>query len=383
MLINDFYKNSVTRVKVALFIPSLLIGGAERQFIELARGLDKSRWDVLLVTIYQGGAFLDEAGRITGVKIVVLQKQNPFSLLARLFCIVRREKAVVLYTFLDTARFYALLVRVFMPGVKLICRIGDAIAPREYFAHKNAFINFILKLFENKADLYIFNSTQGQRAKLLSVPLGRVKVVHNGIDTDKFRPSDLPKEQWRRTLGVADSTVLVGCLGNFSVYKDHKTFIKAACIVKQVYKDVHFLTIGDHNTFLGKDAIRHVHAEGMGADFTFLGSRKDVEQILPALDIGCSSSMTEGFPNSIGELMACGVPCVVTDVGDSALIVGNTGHVVPRAAPAALAEGIITLLKLTVSQRLALGQSARARILGEYSILRMVTATEEVLESVL
>jgi glycosyltransferase involved in cell wall biosynthesis len=114
-----------------------------------------------------------------------------------------------------------------------------------------------------------------------------------------------------------------------------------------------------------------------------LGIRKDVESILPALDIGCLSSITEGFPNSICEFMASGVPCVVTDVGDAALIVGDAGIVVAKSDPVVLGKGLISLLKLTLSERVVLGQRARARIIEEYNLSRMVGTIEKLLESLL
>ncbi len=371
------------KVKISLFIPSLALGGSERQLIELAKGLDKSRWDVSVMTIYEGGALLEEANSIAGIKIISLRKNNAVSLMGKLLHIVRKENIDVLFCFLNTSQAYALLAKFFLPDLKLVCRIGDAIGPGEYFGYKNAFVNFILKACKNNADYYIFNSQQGLKAKALSVPAGRAKVVHNGIDTNRFQPSHSLREQSRRVLGLAEGTVLVGHLGNVSIYKDHKTFVHAAGIVIKAHKDVHFLTIGNHDTVLGQEAISYVKAMGMGRHFTFLGPRKDVEKILPALDIGCSSSMTEGFPNCICELMACAVPCVVTDVGDSKLIVADTGLTVPSSDPGALAQGIMTLLQLPPRERSLVGYRARQRIVENYSATRMVCETEKILKSLL
>lgn len=95
-------------------------------------------------------------------------------------------------------------------------------------------------------------------------------------------------------------------------------------------------------------------------------------------DILCSSSISEGFSNAIAEAMACGVPCVVTDVGDSAEIVGDTGVVAPPRAPDVLANALATLLLLTPSERAILGKRARARIVARYQIATMVDRTSAV-----
>jgi len=109
------------------------------------------------------------------------------------------------------------------------------------------------------------------------------------------------------------------------------------------------------------------------ADVTYLlGARDDVPRIDAALDVAVSSSYTEAFPNAIAEAMSCGVPCVVTDVGDTALLVGRTGVVVPPRDPERLAAGVRDLLRLSDEDRRALGSAARRRIVDEFSLDKAV-----------
>jgi len=93
-----------------------------------------------------------------------------------------------------------------------------------------------------------------------------------------------------------------------------------------------------------------------------LGERADVPRLTAALDIASSSSWGEAFPNVLGEAMSCGVPCVATDAGDAALIVGGTGLIVPRGNAAALAQAWDEMLALSHDERQALGAQARARV---------------------
>ena len=120
------------------------------------------------------------------------------------------------------------------------------------------------------------------------------------------------------------------------------------------------------------------------ADATHLtGVREDMPRVSAALDIVVSSSYTESFPNTIGEAMSSGVPCVATDVGESAALVGDTGIVVPQRDPEALASGMVRLLDLPGRERRALGMAARERIVTGYSLERTAAAFSLIYVSVL
>jgi len=104
--------------------------------------------------------------------------------------------------------------------------------------------------------------------------------------------------------------------------------------------------------------------------------------VMSAFDVLCSSSVAEGFSNVVGEAMACGTPCVVTDVGDSARVVAECGTVVPPSAPRALSDALLSLLALEPEQRRLLGTQGRKRVADHFSVPRLVARTVAVLESV-
>jgi glycosyltransferase involved in cell wall biosynthesis len=188
----------------------------------------------------------------------------------------------------------------------------------------------------------------------------------------------------RRETGIGDYSPIVGIVGNFSPYKDYETFIRAARIVADRIPEVNFVSIGNCDNTIGRAMSALVDELGLATSFHFLGVRKDVHKLLPGSDVFCSSSKSaEGFSNAICEGMASGVPCVVTDVGDSAMIVGDTGIVVPPRDPESFAEGILRLLRLPPEERQKLGAAARARIVEHFSIPRMVAATEQIYDRLL
>lgn len=167
----------------------------------------------------------------------------------------------------------------------------------------------------------------------------------------------------RNLLAVSITSGLL--VARFHAMKDHANFLKAAGQLHEVRPDVHFILVG-HGIDEGNPLLREqITSLGLDGYVHLLGERNDINTIITAaLDI--ASSYGEGFPNVIGAAMACGVPCVVTDVGDSAYIVGNTGPVVPPRDPRALAWDRV--LSMSEDDRQALGLSARERIVSFFSI---------------
>jgi len=209
------------------------------------------------------------------------------------------------------------------------------------------------------------------------------QVIPNGFDLARFSVSEEARGVIRRELGITDETPLVGLVNRFHPMKDHAGFFKAAWSVLEKRPDSHFVLAGrgvsrDNEAFL---AVAGEAAED--SRFHLLGERGDIPRLLAALDVSVSASAWgEGFSNTIGESMCCGVPCVVTDVGDSAHIVGEHGSVVPVGNPQALADAIVELLGRPAGERLALGLLLRQRVETEFSITRIAEQYTELYDSV-
>lgn len=197
----------------------------------------------------------------------------------------------------------------------------------------------------------------------------RMLVIPNGFDISIFRPESDARNSLRRELGVPEDTQLVAMLGRYHPQKDHRNFLDAARILAAGAPRAHFVLCGDEVDWNNRELVDLVTERGIRDRVHLLGQRDDVPRILAALDAGSTSaSHGEAFPLVIGETMACGVPCVVTDVGDSALIVGDTGIVVPPRAPEALAAGWLKLLELTPDEHIQLGAEARTRVEENFEI---------------
>ncbi|MGF1542102.1 MAG: glycosyltransferase family 4 protein [Pleurocapsa sp.] len=202
-------------------------------------------------------------------------------------------------------------------------------------------------------------------------------VIPNGFDTLSFQPSFVIKKQLYQELGLASESILIGSIARYHPMKDHATFLQAAQILLTEFIDTHFVLVGTDVDLQNPTLTNLITQLKIGEKVHLLGERRDIPQILPALDIMTSSSaFGEAFPLVIGEAMACQVPCVVTDVGDSALIVEETGRVVPPRNPQALADGWKELILLGAEGRKILGTKARQKVIEHYSLDAIVTQYE-------
>jgi glycosyltransferase involved in cell wall biosynthesis len=197
----------------------------------------------------------------------------------------------------------------------------------------------------------------------------KMVVIPNGFDLDLFRPQKTARLSVRQEFGIPDNTLLIGLVGRYNRQKDYGNFVEAAAMLHRQIPTTHFLLCGDGVNWENNLLAQRIDAAGLRSYSHLLGRRQDIPWLVAALDIACSSSsFGEGFPNVIGEAMACGVPCVVTDVGDSALIVGDTGKVVLPRDPAALASAWRDLIDQGETMRLRLGEAARSRIKKNFDL---------------
>jgi glycosyltransferase involved in cell wall biosynthesis len=207
-----------------------------------------------------------------------------------------------------------------------------------------------------------------QHEALLGFRRDRWSIIPNGFEVERFRPSAKAREEIRAELRLKSDSLLIGLIGRYHPMKDHSNFLSAAAILRHSVPGAQFVMAG-----AGIDPANHAlfaQSRDLGLlDCThLLGARTDIPRVTAALDIAGSSSYSEAFPNVIGEAMSCGVPCVVTDVGDSSWLAGDTGLSVPPRDPKALAEAWLSLIARGPEGRQALGAAARERIVERFSI---------------
>jgi glycosyltransferase involved in cell wall biosynthesis len=205
--------------------------------------------------------------------------------------------------------------------------------------------------------------------------------IPNGFDLQAFHPIASAHIQLSRVLGISENSKIIGLIARFDPQKDINNFIKAAAIIRKKIPGVHFVLCGDNMLPSNPILADWIKLANIHDRIHLLGRRDDIPQIMAGLDIAALSSCGEAFPLVLGEAMACGVPCVSTDVGDAALLVGETGKVVPPQNSEALSEAIIDLLYLPQNQIEELGKKARQRIEENFGLEQMVTAYASLYES--
>ena len=213
----------------------------------------------------------------------------------------------------------------------------------------------------------------------------KMTVIPNGFDLRQFHPDGEARGTLRRELGIPDETPLIGMAARFHIQKGHKNFVDAAARLHARVPNAHFALCGKGVDGNNVELLSWIEQGGAGLREVchVLGSRQDMARFFSALDIATSSSLSEAFPMAVGEAMACGTPCVVTDVGDSAMIVGDTGKVVPANDPQALADAWHALLQSGAAARKQLGQAARNRVEQRFGLEAIVERYQELYREVL
>jgi glycosyltransferase involved in cell wall biosynthesis len=373
-------------IRLLFLIRSLERGGAERQLVQLVKGLDKSRFSATVATFYDGGAMRAELEGLEGVQLFSLRKKSRWDLIpfaCRLARVARRVNPQIVHGYMGVANELALLV-----GRGLGARVVWGLrASNRDFSRYDRFCAEAFRLgawLSRQADLIVVNSGAGKQHHIARGYRGdRMTVIPNGIDTDQFRRDREGGQRMRAAWGVAEDEVLIGMVGRLDPVKDHPTFLRAAAILAGERPGVRFVCVGDGPARY-RDELQMLAEELRLEDrVVWPGAQSDMPGVYSALDVLVSCSSGEGFSNAIAEAMACEVWCVVTNVGDSAAIVGSAGGTIPVGCPEALKAALAQFLDLSESQRSALAREGRQRILSEYTVEVLVRRTEAALVGVL
>ncbi len=225
--------------------------------------------------------------------------------------------------------------------------------------------------------VFVSQSSQ-QQHESLGYDSGKSTVIPNGFDTELFKPAPEIKSSVRAELGLPADSFTIGLVGRYHPMKDHANFLNAASMLHQHHPQARYLLIGSGADKNNSTLVAQVEAHNLDGKVYLLGQRDDISRLTASLDIcSLSSAYGEAFPLVVGEAMSCEVPCVVTDVGDSAWIVGDAGRVVPIKNPQALAAAWQELLELDPPSRAALGQTARQRVVSDFSLVQIVDRYEQ------
>jgi glycosyltransferase involved in cell wall biosynthesis len=367
-------------MKILHVITGLEGGGAERQLVNLLRNSAGNQVQHEVVSLLDGGVYERDV-RATGTELHTLDMaRSRFSPLAlfRLASLIHRSRPDIVQTWLYHADLIGLLAARLAGSAPVVWTLRSSQLELNHYSRLTGLTIKALSHLSRWPAAILSNSTAGMNAHIAFGYRPRwTRVIPNGIDTNMFRPSEAVRKEVRAELGVDADTPLIGCIARCDPMKDHLNVFSAFA---RVAADARLLLAGKGTEPDNHKLTAKIRIGGLGPERVIrLGDRRDTHRIIAALDIlVLGSAFGEGFPNAVGEAMACGVPCVATDVGDNAAIVGGCGRIVPPRNPQALAEATSQLLALSSDERRALGLRARERIQKDYSLSAMVRRYSDV-----
>jgi glycosyltransferase involved in cell wall biosynthesis len=344
---------------------STFFGGPERQMLGLANSLATDHQSVFL-SFSEGGrcrAFL-EAVRRQGFAVQELEHDTPHLGLALrdLTAHLRRVHAAVLCCHGYKANLLGRLAarRLRIPAIAVSRGwTSESLKVRLYEALDRWHLRWMDRVV-------CVSEGQAQRVRQAGVPAGRVLVIHNAIQSERFQEVEHSRRQMLEGFFAQPPSYLIGAAGRLSPEKGFDVLIESATHVVQQSPSVGFLLFGDGPL---RDALaRQVEGAGLGDAFALAGFRDDLDQILPSLDLLVLPSYTEGLPNVVLEALAAGVPMVATAVGGTPEVIedGVSGYLVPPGDPSSLAQTILRALASETDRR-AMGQRGRQRVLRDFT----------------
>jgi glycosyltransferase involved in cell wall biosynthesis len=367
-------------ISILHLITDLEVGGAEMMLAKLLQRMDPSRFQNAVVSLTAGGRLAKqiEAGGTPVHSLDMERARIDFRALPKILKLLKQIQPTVLQTWLYHADLLGTLASLGGGRSPLVWNLRCSDMDLAQYPLTTRLTLKLLAFCSRIPRVIIVNSQAGQRIhQAIGYQAKRWELIPNGFDLDEFHPDHEAYVMWRDKLGLPRATTLIGMVARMDPMKDHGTFLEAARRVVDACDNVAFLLAGKGVEALGSC----VEKLGLTGKVHLLGFREDVATIMPALDIfTLTSAFGEGFPNAVGEAMACGVPCVVTDVGDAAFVVGATGRVVPPRNSDLLAQGWLELVKMGREKRVEMATASRERIRAQFNIISVVKRYEQCYE---
>lgn len=371
------------KIKIIHVITGLRTGGAEMMLYKLLTRIDRKRFDNLVVSLTGSGKLKEEIEAL-GVPLIALGLRGPapgIGGIAKLAALLKKTRPHILQSWLIHSNVLGLIVGKLAGVPRIVWNIRGSTRSADSYPWR---IRMLVKVgagLSRYTDAIIVNSIYGEKThRARGYRTRQWKTIANGFDLDRFKPAPASRLSMVESMRIPENAVVFGLVARFHPVKDHETFLNAARLVVSRNERAYFILAGsgiDQNNLPLADMVRR---HGIEERVRLLGEYREIHNLLPALDVVCSSSREEGFSNVIGEAMACGVPCISTDAGDSKRIIGDTGLVVPPKNPEELAGAMLSMIDIGHEGRYKLGEEARMRIEENFDIGKIAREYESFYE---
>ena len=357
------------RLRIAFVTTGLDQGGAEVMLLRLLESFDRGRFEPSVICLSSSGPMADLLSKVGVPPVVLNQRASLFPVfgLPKLVTALRAIRPDIIQGWMYHGNVAAALAAPFLENSPAL--LWNVRMAGEDFETEKRLTRFVIRigaLLASRTHWIVANSRKGALAHAVRLGYeGRWRVIPNGFDTVRFAPGGDPPPELQ---AFASAGVRIGMVARYHPIKDHSTFLAAAALLSQSDPAARFVLVGEGTSSDNLELVASISRHGLQGKVLLMGRRPDIPRVAAGLDIATLSSISEGFPNAIGEAMSCGVPCVVTDVGDAALLVGDTGLVVPARNSAALCAAWQELIALGAPGRRSLGDRARKRIIDHFAI---------------
>lgn len=370
-------------IKIAFIITTLSVGGAETMLLNLLRRLN-SNFRPTVIVLAENDAIGIQIQEL-GIPVIALNMRRNIPDPAAFFRLIRILHDLhpdIVHTWMYHADLIGGLaarlagIKAVIWGIRHASLDVDKVKLRtRLIVRVCSFLSHWLpeKILCNSGAAKSFHEGIGYSKN-------KIFIIPNGFDVARFKPDAVARSELRRDLGVPGEATLVGMIARFDPLKNHLGFINAAALLHRQFPNVHFLMAGREVSPDNPVLTKAIARTGIPGFFHLIGERHDVHRLMASLDVLASPSHGESFPNVLGEAMSCGIPCVTTDAGDSARIVGDTGLVVRGNDFVEFCDGMKITMNMPVSERVELGRRARLRIEGHFEIAGIVRRYEQFYE---
>ncbi len=373
-------KVSPGKIKIALIIDNLEVGGAQKQFIELVKNIDRNKFQVIVVALSVHRVDLSNELTDSGIDVRLIDQWGKICVPAfvKLFKLLRSERPDIVHTYLFTASLYGRIVAKLI-GIPIVI-----LSERSTDNWKKSSYVWLDRLLAKVTDRVLVNANTIKESliKREKIPAEKIQIIYNGVNLIKIDAIKNDRSQVRENLRILNGNPVIGIIGRLSKEKDHLTFLNAAKRIISAIPRVNFLIAGDGH--LRKELEDISLSLGLKDRVIFAGNTHNVSEVLQATDILVSASLYEGCSNAILEAMAAGLPIVATKVGGNPEVVndGVTGILVSPQDPSALAGAVVSLLNNPELMK-SMGEKGRERVEANFLLSKMVKRTEEVYETLI
>jgi glycosyltransferase involved in cell wall biosynthesis len=373
-------------VKLVHIITDLSAGGAQSMLLNLLKYADRERYSISVISLTTKGSLGSQIESL-GVQVYCLDMvRGRFHIgkFFKLILILRGLRPNVVHTWLNHSDLLGGIASKIVGVRKVIWSIHMSNLSTSVNKKSTLFIIKICAILSKWIPDAIISCSNvaSKNHVLFGYDNNKIITIPNGFDLDKYHPSMRKKSSLRMDLGLPKDSLIVGMISRYDAQKNYEGFIKASGLIHKERRDIFFVLVGAgvaHHPGL----LEAIKKEGVSSVTYLLGERTDIPNIMASIDILASPSHGEAFSMVIGEAMACGTPCVVTDVGDSALIIQDSGSVVKPGDMIGFAGEILKIFQLSKHERKTLSVKSRDRISSNFEIKLIVKKYQTVYRKLL